>query len=97
VVIDVAPARRRVRAVLATQKRRNHNLTEVCRHLEGIGALRGGVRARLATRVITTYYGVDGLLRTRGMFGWSLERSSECCWLVPPPRSCTDQQASELD
>jgi hypothetical protein len=39
--------------------------------------LRDGVEASLATRIITYYYGIDGLLRTRDVFGWSLERSSE--------------------
>jgi len=68
-------------AVLATaQKLHNHNLTEICRHLEDIGALRDGVDARLATRIITYYYGIDGLLRTRDVFGWSLERSNN--WLL---------------
>jgi len=68
-------------AVLATaQKRHNHNLTEICRHLEDIGALRDDVDARLATRTITYYYGIDGLLRTRDVFGWSLERSNQ--WLL---------------
>ncbi len=52
----------------------------ICRHLEDIGALRGDVDARLARRVITYYYGIDGLLRTRDVFGWSLERSNE--WLL---------------
>jgi hypothetical protein len=28
----------------------------------------------------TTYYGIDGLLWTREVFGWSLERSNE--WLL---------------
>jgi hypothetical protein len=36
--------------------------------------------ARLATRIITYYYGIDGLLRTRDVFGWSLERSNK--WLL---------------
>ncbi len=48
VVIDVAPHDGEFAAVLATaQKRHNHNLTEICRHLEDIGALRDGVDARL--------------------------------------------------
>jgi hypothetical protein len=34
----------------------------------------------LATRIITFYYGIDGLLRTRDVFGWSLERSNK--WLL---------------
>ena len=45
VVIDVAPHDGESAAVLATaQKRHNHNLTEICRHLEDIGALRDDVR-----------------------------------------------------
>src|ERR1700729_845856 len=81
VVIDVAPHDEESAAVLATaQKRHNHNLTAICRHLEGIGALRDDVDARLATRTITYYYGIDGLLRTRDVFGWSLERSNQ--WLL---------------
>src|ERR1700689_1390320 len=81
VVIDVAPHDSESAAVLATaQKRHDHNLTEICRHLEEIGALHDGVDARLASRTITYYYGIDGLLRTRDVFGWSLERSNE--WLL---------------
>jgi len=67
--------------VLATARRRhNRNLTDICRHLDGIGALRDDVDARLASRIITDYYGIDGLLRTRDVFGWSLEHSNE--WLL---------------
>ena len=81
VVIDVAPHDDESAAVLATARRRhNHNLTQICRHLENIGALRDDVDARLATRTITYYYGIDGLLRTRDVFGWSLERSNQ--WLL---------------
>jgi AcrR family transcriptional regulator len=81
VVIDVAPHDAESGAVLATaQRRHNRNLTAICRHLEDIGALRDGVDARLASRIITYYYGIDGLLRTREVFGWSLERSNE--WLL---------------
>jgi len=81
VVIDVAPHDDESGAVLATARRRhNRNLMEICRHLEGIGALRDDVDARLASRIITYYYGIDGLLRTRDVFGWSLERSNE--WLL---------------
>jgi AcrR family transcriptional regulator len=81
VVIDVAPHDDESGAVLATaQRRHNRNLTAICRHLEDIGALRDGVDARLASRIITYYYGIDGLLRTRDVFGWSLERSNE--WLL---------------
>ncbi len=81
VVIDVAPHDDESAAVLATARRRhNRNLTAICRHLEDIGALRDGVDARLATRIITYFYGIDGLLRTRDVFGWSLERSNE--WLL---------------
>ena len=81
VVIDVAPHDGESAAVLATaHKRHNHNLTGICRHLEDIGALRDDVDARLATRTITYYYGIDGLLRTREAFGWSFESSNE--WLL---------------
>ncbi len=67
--------------MLATaQRQHNRNLTAICRHLEDIGALRDDVDARLASRIITYYYGIDGLLRTREVFGWSLERSNE--WLL---------------
>ena len=78
VVIDVAPHDSESATVLATaQRRHNRNLTAICRHLAGIGALRDDVDVRLATRIITYYYGIDGLLRTREVFGWSLERSNE--------------------
>src|ERR1700733_1841731 len=81
VVIDVAPHGAESAAVLATaQKRHNRNLAEICRHLEEIGALRDDVNAQLARRIITYYYGIDGLLRTRDVFGWSLERSNQ--WLL---------------
>ena len=81
VVIDVAPHDGESAAVLATaHKRHNHPPTGICRHLEDIGALRDDVDARLATRTITYYYGIDGLLRTRDVFGWSLERSNQ--WLL---------------
>jgi AcrR family transcriptional regulator len=81
VVIEVAPHDDESRAVLATaQKRHNRALMMICRHLEDIGALRDGVDARLASRIIAYYYGIDGLLRTRDVFGWSLERSNE--WLL---------------
>src|SRR6202012_1732550 len=81
VVIDVAPHDDKAGTVLATaQRRHNPNLAAICRHLEDIGALRSDVDAQLATRMITYYYGIDGLLRTREVFGWSLERSNE--WLL---------------
>ncbi|MFI6621813.1 TetR/AcrR family transcriptional regulator [Streptomyces sp. NPDC050528] len=81
VVIDVAPHDDESRSVLATAHRRHrHSLAVICRHLEDIGALRDDVDARSATRIITYYYGLDGLLRTREVFGWSLERSNE--WLL---------------
>jgi hypothetical protein len=81
VVIDVAPHDDESGTVLATaQRRHNRSLTAICRHLEDIGALRDDVDARLASRIITYYYGIDGLLRTREVFGWPLERSNE--WLL---------------
>ena len=81
VVIDVAPHNDESGAVLVTaQRRHNRSLMTTCRHLEDIGGLRDDVDARLASRIITYYYGIDGLLRTREVFGWSLERSNE--WLL---------------
>lgn len=81
VVIDVAPHDGESGTMLATaQRRHNRSLMMICRHLEDIGALRDDVDARLAGRIITYYYGIDGLLRTRDVFGWSLERSNE--WLL---------------
>ena len=81
VVIDVAPHDDESGAVLATaQRRHDRSLMEICRHLEDIGALRDNIDARLARRIITYYYGIDGLLRTRDVFGWSLKRSNE--WLL---------------
>jgi hypothetical protein len=80
VVIDVAPHDQESSAVLATARRRhNRSVAVICRHLEDLGALREDVDARLASRIITYFYGIDGLLRTRDVFGWSLERSNE--WL----------------
>jgi AcrR family transcriptional regulator len=80
VVIDVAPHDQESSAVLATaQRQHNRSVAAICRYLEDIGALREDVDARLASRIITYFYGIDGLLRTRDVFGWSLERSNE--WL----------------
>jgi hypothetical protein len=80
VVLDVAPHDDESGAVLATaRERHNRNLTDICRHLENIGALRDDVDAALATRIITYFYGIDGLLRTRDVFGWSLEHANQ--WL----------------
>jgi AcrR family transcriptional regulator len=81
VVIDVAPHDAESGAVLATAKQRHdRNLATICRHLEDLGALRDGVDASSARRVIAYNYGIDGLLRTRAVFGWSLEQSNE--WLM---------------
>jgi hypothetical protein len=78
---DVAPHDNESGAVLVTAHRRhNRNLAAICRHLEDIGALRDDVDARLASRIITYFYGIDGLLRTREVFGWPLECSNE--WLL---------------
>jgi AcrR family transcriptional regulator len=94
VVIDVAPHDNESGAVLATaQRRHNRNLMEICRHLDDIGALRDGVDARLASRIITYYYGIDGLLRTREVFGWSLERSNE--WLLTHARAAVLRSPAE--
>jgi hypothetical protein len=94
VVIDVAPHDDESGAVLATaQRRHNRNLTAICRHLGDIGALRDDVDARLASRIITYYYGIDGLLRTREVFGWSLERSNE--WLLAQASAAVLRKSAE--
>ena len=81
--------------MLATaQRRHNRNLAEICRHLEHIGALRDDVDARLASRIITYYYGIDGLLRTRDVFGWSLERSNQ--WLLAHASTAVLRSPSSL-
>lgn len=80
IVIDVAPHDHESASVLATALRRhNRSLAVICRHLEEIGALRDGVDARAAGRIITYFYGIDGLLRTRKVFGWPLSRAN--AWL----------------
>jgi hypothetical protein len=64
VVIDVAPHDDESGTVLATaQRRHSRSLTAISRHLEDIGALRDDVDARLASRIITRYYGIGGLRR----------------------------------
>ena len=79
-VIDVAPHDNEYAALLATaQRRHTRGLMAICRHLEDVGALRDGVDARMATRIITYFYGIDGLIRARQVFGWSYERSND--WL----------------
>jgi len=95
VVIDVAPHDAGSGAVLATaQERHDQALMTICRHLEDIGALRDGVDARLASRIITYYYGIDGLLRTRDVFGWSLERSND--WLLARASAAILRSPAEL-
>ena len=80
-VIDVAPHDSEYAAMLATANRRHTRaLMTICRHMEAVGALRDDVDARMATRTITYFYGIDGLIRTRQVFGWSFERSND--WLL---------------
>ena len=79
-VIDVAPHDSEYAALLATaQRRHTRAVMAICRHLEDVGALRDGVDARMATRIISYFYGIDGLIRTRQVFGWSYDRSND--WL----------------
>jgi hypothetical protein len=54
--LDVAAHDDEYANVLATaQRRHNRNLSAICRHLENVGALRGDVDARTATRIITHF------------------------------------------
>jgi AcrR family transcriptional regulator len=81
VVVDVAPHDDERAKVLATAQRRHHHyLLMICRHMENVGALREDVDARMAARIITYFYGIDGLIRTSRIFGWSLQRSND--WLL---------------
>lgn len=81
IVIDVAPHDPESASVLATaQRRHSRSLAPICRHLTDIGALRDDVDARTASRIVTYFYGIDGLLRARQVFGWSLERANS--WLL---------------
>jgi hypothetical protein len=94
IVIDVAPHDDEYGKVLATaQRRHNHNLMAICRHLEELGALRDDVDARTASRIIAYFYGIDGLLRARQVFGWSLERSNE--WLLVRTSAAVLRSAAE--
>jgi AcrR family transcriptional regulator len=80
-VIDVAPHEPEYATMLATAHRRHTRaLLTICRHLEDVGVLRDDVDARMASRIITYFYGIDGLIRTREVFGWSIARAND--WLL---------------
>jgi hypothetical protein len=42
--------------------------------------LREGVDASTAARLITYFYGIDGLARAQRIFGWPIDRTNE--WLL---------------
>jgi AcrR family transcriptional regulator len=80
-VIDVAPHDSEFAVLLATANRRhNRALMTICSHLDDVGALRDDVDARMASRIVTYFYGIDGLIRTHEVFGWSFGRSND--WLL---------------
>jgi AcrR family transcriptional regulator len=81
IVLDVAPHDKEAAAILATAQQRHHrSLAKTCRHLADIDGLRDGVDARTAARLITYFYGIDGLLRAQRILGWPIARTNE--WLL---------------
>jgi len=81
IVLDVAPHDEEAAAILATaQERHRRSLAKTCRHLADIGGLREGVDAGTAARLITYFYGIDGLARAQRILGWPIDRINE--WLL---------------
>ena len=81
IVLDVAPHDKEAAAILATaQQRHRRALARACRHLAAIGGLRDGVDAPTAARLITYFYGIDGLARAQRILGWPTARTNE--WLL---------------
>jgi AcrR family transcriptional regulator len=81
IVLDVAPHDEEAAAILATaQDRHRRSLAKACRHLAEIDGLRDGVDARTAARLITYFYGIDGLVRAQRILGWPIARTNE--WLL---------------
>lgn len=81
IVLDVAPHDKDAAAILAIAQQRHHlALAKACRHLAGLGGLRDGVDARIAARLITYFYGIDGLARAQRILGWPVARTNE--WLL---------------
>ena len=81
IVLDVAPHDEEAAAILATaQERHRRSLAKTCRHLAAIDGLRDGVDAAAAARLITYFYGIDGLARAERILGWPVARANE--WLL---------------
>ena len=81
IVLDVAPHDEEAAAILATaQERHRRSLAKTCRHLAAIDGLREGVDAPAAARLITYFYGIDGLARAERILGWPVARANE--WLL---------------
>jgi AcrR family transcriptional regulator len=81
IVLDVAPHDEEAAAILATaQQRHRRSLAKTCRHLADIDGLRDGVDASTAARLITYFYGIDGLARAQRILGWPVARTNE--WLL---------------
>jgi AcrR family transcriptional regulator len=81
IVLDVAPHDKEAATILATaQQRHRRSLAKTCRHLADIDGLRDGVDARTAARLITYFYGIDGLVRAQRVLGWPIARTNE--WLL---------------
>jgi AcrR family transcriptional regulator len=81
IVLDVAPHDEEAAAILATaQERHRRSLAKTCRHLAAINGLREGVDASTAARLITYFYGIDGLARAQRILGWPIARVN--AWLL---------------
>jgi AcrR family transcriptional regulator len=81
IVLDVAPHDKEAAAILATaQERHRRSLARTCRHLAAIDGLREGIDAPAAARLITYFYGIDGLARAQRILGWPVARANE--WLL---------------
>jgi hypothetical protein len=81
IVLDVAPHDKEAAAILATaQERHRRSLAKTCGHLADVDGLREGVDASTAARLITYFYGIDGLARAQRILGWPIARTNE--WLL---------------
>jgi AcrR family transcriptional regulator len=81
IVVDVAPHDEEAAAILATaQQRHRRSLAKICRHLADLDGLRDGIDASTAARLITYFYGIDGLVRAQRILGWPIVRTNE--WLL---------------
>ncbi len=81
VVIETAPHDAEAAAVLATAAQRHHDaLLAICRRLAEMGALAAGIDDVEATRIVTFYFGFDGIRRAEDYLGLSSGDAAQ--WLL---------------